>query len=201
MKNKKFIGILCVFIVTVISFIYLYSNGTFTIFESLVEGFISPDIATWNIKVNDVVVTEDNPVIVDISDTTWKSEHVAENKVAPGSTGTLNIKIDPMDTDVAIRYELEIIDKNIVPEKLLAVTSITDELGELVKTNVNTYTGLISLNDINNSSIKNIKINVEWVYNGEEIDFDAVGNTPEDYIEINFRAIQYQGEEIVPYVS
>lgn len=201
MKKKNLIKILCVVFLCIGVGLYLYFKDAYSIFESLVDGFISPDIATWNIKVNDVIVTAENPVVVDISDTTWSSEHVADNKVAPGSTGTLNIKIDPMDTDVAIRYELDIIDKNIVPEKLLAVTSITDELGELVKTDVSTYTGIISLDDINNSSVKNIKISVEWVYNGEEIDYDAVGNAPEDYIEINFRAIQYQGEEIVPYVS
>ncbi len=201
MKKKKIIKTLSIVLVVVICLVYLYSKGTYTIFESKVDSNISPEVATWSIKVNDVLVTTVDPVVVDISDITWTGEHVAENKVAPGSVGVLDINIDPMDTDVAIRFDIEVIDKNIDSEKLLTVNSITASSGEIFKTAINTYTGIISLDDINNNVVKNIKLNIEWVSDDEEIDFDEVSQSADDYLEINFRAVQYRGEEIDPYIS
>ena len=53
MKNKKIINLLLIF-VAIICLVYLYSKGTYTIFESKVDSYINPDIADWNIKVNGV---------------------------------------------------------------------------------------------------------------------------------------------------
>lgn len=201
MKGKRVIKILSIMSLVVICFVYLYSKGTYTIFESIIDGTINPDIATWSIKVNDVLVTTTDPATVDITNITWTGEHVADGKVAPGSVGVLDINIDPTDTDVAIRYDIEVIDKNINPDKLLTVHSITDNVGELVRTGISTYSGVITLDDISNGVVENITLNLEWVDDDLEIDFDEVGVTADNYLEINFRAIQYRGEEIIPYVS
>lgn len=200
MKNKKIINLLLIFVV-IICLVYLYSKGTYTIFESKVDSYINPDIADWNIKVNGVVVTSADPVVVNISDVAWNSTNVADNKLAPGSTGVLDINIDPTDTDVAIKFDLEIIDKNIDPLKILTVSSITDSSNQLIRTGVNTYTGIITLDEISSGTIENIKLNIEWIDNGEDIDFDTITDNSEDYLEINFTAMQYRGEEIVSYTE
>ena len=121
--------------------------------------------------------------------------------MAPGSTGVLDINIDPTDTDVAIKFDLEIIDKNIDPLKILTVSSITDSSNQLIRTGVNTYTGIITLDEISSGTIENIKLNIEWIDNGEDIDFDTITDNSEDYLEINFTAMQYRGEEIVSYTE
>lgn len=200
MKNKKIINLLLIF-VAIICFVYLYSKGTYTIFESKVDSYINPDIADWSIKVNGVVVTSVDPVIVDISEVAWNSTNVADNKLAPGSTGVLDINIDPTDTEVAIKFDLEIIDKNTDPLKILTVSSITDSSNQLIRTGVNTYTGIITLDDINNSNIRNIKLNIGWIDDGTDIDFDTITDNNEDYLEVNFTATQYRGEEIISYTE
>lgn len=200
MKNRKIINLLLIF-VAIICFVYLYSKGTYTIFESKVDSYINPDIADWSIKVNGVVVTSVDSVIVDISDVAWNSTNVADNKLAPGSTGVLDINIDPTDTEVAIKFDLEIIDKNTDPLKILTVSSITDSSNQLIRTGVNTYTGIITLDDINNSNIRNIKLNIGWIDDGTDIDFDTITDNNEDYLEVNFTATQYRGEEIISYTE
>lgn len=201
MKKKNLIKILCVVFLCIGVGLYLYFKDAYSIFESVIDGFIRPDIANWKIKVNDVLVTTVDPVSVDITDITWSGDHVADNKVAPGSIGSLEINIDPTDTDVAIRYDIEVIDKNINPDKLLTVHSVNDLAGSLTRTDVSTYTGIITLDEIDAKSIEQINLNVEWVDDNTEFDFDDVDDDVTDYLEINFRAIQYNGEEIIPYVS
>ena len=201
MKKKKIIRVLCVIFLCIGVGFYLYFKDAYSIFESVIDGIISPDIATWNIKVNDVVVTTADPMAVDITSITWTGEHVAANKVAPGSSGSLDINIDPTDTDVSIRYDIEVIDKNINPDKLLTVHSVNDLSGNLIRTDISTYTGIITLDEIDNNIIEKISLNVEWVDDNTEINFDDLSDDVNDYLEINFRAIQYRGEEIIPYVS
>lgn len=201
MGKNNLIKILCVVFLCIGIAFYLYFKDAYSIFEGIVNGFINPNIATWNIKVNDILVTTEEPVSVDITSITWKSDHVADNKVAPGSIGSLDIVIDPTDTDVAIRYDIEVIDKNIEPEKLLTVHSVADLSSNLIRTGVSTYTGIITLDEIDNKDVENIKLSVEWIDDNTEINFDSIGDDVSDYLVINFRAIQYRGEEIIPYVS
>ena len=201
MKNKKkLISVFSAVILVVICFIYLYSKGTYTIYESKVGGFVDPDIANWSIKVNDVVVTAEDVVTVDISDIEWSTDHVIENKIAPEGKGILSINVDPMDTQVAIRYDIEVIDSTVEPSKILTINSISDTSAELIRTGFSTYTGIITLSDIANNEIKNIKIDVSWI-DDKDIEFNAEEINADDYLEINFTAVQYGGEQIVPYTG
>lgn len=201
MNRKNLIKFLCIIFLGIGIGFYLYFSDAYSIFESVIDGFIKPDIATWKIKVNDVLVTTVDPVSVNITSITWSGEHVADNKVAPGSIGSLDINIDPTDTDVAIRYDIEVIDKNINPDKLLTVHSVTHSSDNLVRTGISTYTGIITLDEIDAKSIEHINLNVEWIDDNTEINFDDLSDDVNDYLEINFRAVQYRGEEIIPYVS
>lgn len=201
MKNKKkVISVFCVFILVVICFIYLYSKGTYTIYESKVGGFIDPDIANWSIKVNNVAVTTKEVVAVDISNIEWNTNHVMENKVAPGGRGVLNINIDPVDTQVAIRYDIEVVDSNVESSKILTLNSVSDPSGGVIRTGFSTYTGIITLSDIANKKIENIKIDVSWI-DDKNIEFNVEKPNADDYLEINFTAVQYGGEKIVPYTG
>lgn len=201
MKNKKkVISVFSVFLLVVICFIYLYSKGTYTIYESKVGGFIDPDIANWSIKVNNVAVTTKEVAAVDISNIVWNTNHVIENKAAPGGRGVLNINIDPVDTQVAIRYDIEVIDNTVESTKILTLNSISDTSGGLIRTGFSTYTGIITLSDIANKKIENIKIDVSWI-DDKDIEFNAEKTNVNDYLEINFIAVQYGGEKIVPYTG
>lgn len=180
--------------------VYLYFKGSFAIYASDVDGGINVNIAKWNIKVNGTVITSNEECNVDISDIIWESSYVDGNKAAPGGNGYFNIVIDPMDTDVSIRYDIDIIDSSVEPDKILTVTSVSDSTSELVKTSATTYTGIISLTDILASETKNIRIDLLWL-DDKEIEFDDNQINSDDYLVVNFTARQYQGEYINPYTG
>lgn len=200
MKGRsKMIKLFGVLVILVVCLGYLYSKGTFTLYESGINGNITPNIAKWNIKVNDKLITPKETNSIDISNIEWDMTNVTKNKVAPGSKGKFSISIDPLDTDVSIRYDISFIDSSIDSSKILTITALRDNKDKLVRTGEFTYTGVISLDEISNKSIDSINIDLEWI-NDRDIDVADIENSSDsDFIEIDFRAIQYNGEDIVIY--
>ena len=88
----------------------------------------------------------------------------------------------------------------------LTITSITEtENGNtLIKTDENTYTGIITLADIQNDVTNNIRVAVQWIDNPNNNEQDvSMGENgdPVMRIPIIVHAIQYLGETITPYVE
>lgn len=190
MKNIIKKAILIIILILLIGFV---CQKTYATFFSKTSIGTDIDIASWNIFVNGSNITEDKDI--SLNEITWSSNHTNPLTVAPGSVGEFYIKIDPSDTDVAVMYEITVNDKSIDNNKVLTVTNVTNETEEFVEVSENVYKGLISLDE---KDIHNIKFNVEWINSEENNDFDsAIGldHVEPDYLEINFKAIQYNGEE------
>lgn len=126
--NKK-IGVLII-----LSFLFILVFGaaySYSKYNTNVSGAATADVANWNITVNDcdivnpdkddatcfkeTVNAEDNTVVVNknfgITDFTYTNNSnpdVVDHKIAPGSSGTFKIKIKPNDTQVSIRYTLDV---------------------------------------------------------------------------------------------
>lgn len=198
-SNKKKVKI--IIIVICLCLIYLATKITYTAYESNIEGTVDAKIAKWDISINNEQITTIEEKNISIKDIKWDGTHVAEGKVAPGSTGVMKIQIDPTKTDVAIRYDLEIIDKTINPDVVLKVTSIEQDSLELVKTGKNTYTGIISLNSIQSGIKPTITLNLIWENDQNVNDLDKEITSTDDYLQMNFTASQYKGETIVPYTE
>ena len=65
-------------------------------------------------------------------------------------------------------------------------------------TGENTYTGLITLDDINNKKV--IDLSLGFIFDDEEVEgITSDDASLENFISISFHAVQYNGEEIVPY--
>ena len=109
--------------------------------------------------------------------------------------------IDPTGTDVAIRYDLEIIDKNVDPNKILTITNITQHGVNLVKTDVNTYTGIITLDMIDSGVKPSLVLDVSWINDDNVNDLEKEIESIEDYLFIRFKASQYRGEAITEYIE
>lgn len=104
-----------------------------------------------------------------------------------------------MDTDVAIKYTFEIVDKNVDDTKFLKVTNINDNGNNLIRVGENVYTGIFSLDDIKNKVKKELVLDVEWPL-GEDVDPTSEEvNSSINFLVINFTVEQYKGEAIVPY--
>lgn len=201
MKNRKksIIQIVVVMVLVFGSLYYLYSKGTYTAYETLTNGKITPNMAKWNISVDGFKVTSSDVQTIGLSNITWNSSNAVNGKALPGSTGTVKITIDPMDTDVAIKYTFEIIDKSVDDTKFLKVTNINDNGNNLIRVGENVYTGIFSLDDIKKQAKKELTFDVEWPL-GEDVDPTSEEvNSSINFLVINFSVEQYRGEAIVPY--
>lgn len=201
MKNRKksIIQIVVVMVLVFGSLYYLYSKGTYTAYETLTNGKITPNMAKWNISVDGFKVTSSDVQTIGLSNITWNSSNAVNGKALPGSTGTVKITIDPMDTDVAIKYTFEIVDKNVDDTKFLKVTNINDNGNNLIRVGENVYTGIFSLDDIKKQAKKELTFDVEWPL-GEDVDPTSEEvNSSINFLVINFSVEQYKGEAIVPY--
>lgn len=201
MKNRKksIIQIVVVMVLVFGSLYYLYSKGTYTAYETLTNGRITPNMAKWNISVDGFKVTSSDVQTIGLSNITWNSSNAVNGKALPGSTGTVKITIDPLDTDVAIKYTFEIVDKNVDDTKFLKVTNINDNGNNLIRVGENVYTGIFSLDDIKKQAKKELTFDVEWPL-GEDIDPTSEEvNSSINFLVINFSVEQYKGEAIVPY--
>ena len=201
MKNRKksIVQIVVVMVLIFGSLYYLYSKGTYTAYETLTNGRITPNIAKWNISVDGFKITTGEVQTVGLSNIVWNSSNAVNGKALPGSTGTAKAIIDPMDTDVAIKYTFEIIDKSVDDTKFLKVTNINDNGNNLIRVGENVYTGIFSLDDIKNKVKKELVLGVEWPL-GEDVDPTSEEvNSSVNFLVINFTVEQYKGEAIVPY--
>lgn len=201
MKNRKksIVQIVVVMVLIFGSLYYLYSKGTYTAYETLTNGRITPNMAKWNISVDGFKVTSSDVQTIGLSNITWNSSNAVNGKALPGSTGTVKITIDPLDTDVAIKYTFEIVDKNVDDTKFLKVTNINDNGNNLIRVGENVYTGIFSLDDIKKQAKKELTFDVEWPL-GEDIDPTSEEvNSSINFLVINFSVEQYKGEAIVPY--
>lgn len=201
MKNRKksIIQIVVVMVLVFGSLYYLYSKGTYTAYETLTNGKITPNMAKWNISVDGFKVTSSDVQTIGLSNITWNSSNAVNGKALPGSTGTVKITIDPLDTDVAIKYTFEIIDKSVDDTKFLKVTNINDNGNNLIRVGENVYTGIFSLDDIKKQAKKELTFDIEWPL-GEDIDPTSEEvNSSINFLVINFSVEQYKGEAIVPY--
>ncbi|MBQ6539089.1 MAG: hypothetical protein IJL76_02295 [Bacilli bacterium] len=198
MKNRiKKIIIVCIIL---ICSIFLVTKLTYSSYESNTKGDVTGNIAGWNIKVNDVVVSNEVDKIVDIDDVVWNASHTRTGKLSPGATGTFNIKLDFSGTDVAVRFDLEIIDKNVDSNKILTLTNIDTTDVTLVRTGVSKYTAVVDVDDID-TTLVNIALDLSWV-NNDNVTDDPSGNFDNSqFLEVEFKATQYGGETITAYTG
>lgn len=103
-----------------------------------------------------------------------------------------------MDSEVSIRYDI-IINLDELENKEIKLENISLADGtNLVKTSDNTYTGVISLSDIENGVLKDVKVNLIWNNNEDNnrIDYDTQSNSSLQ-IPVKVDLSQYLNEEII----
>lgn len=196
---KKVLQVFLVVILILLCLLFLKSRVTYTSYESNVEGKVASSVARWNIKIDGKDITTDEVSTgIKIDNIKWNSKNVREGKVAPGSEGTMFINIDPSETDVAIYYELEAIDKTIDESKHLKITSISFNNVELRKIAVNKYAGVLTLEDIRNGVKPQVEVKVIWENTEDEVFDPETVNDLDAFLVFNFMAKQYQGEALPP---
>lgn len=166
---------------------------------------LSEEVGQWVIKVNDMDIYSEGGQSVEFSVTNisnFTNANAAPDKISPASEGYTNIIIDPTGTDVAVRYDIEI---NLSGASDLAVEArleMASGANTLVKTGLNTYSGIISLADVQAGKKADIKCIVTWTNDETKNEQDTLVGTGEDVsfdISANVTVSQYLGEELVEY--
>lgn len=200
--KQKTLSVLAI-LISLLSLLYLTSQGTLTAYESETTTQVFTSLASWNIELNGQSMTDQTDKVLTLNDMTWSGTHVNASTVAPGSKGTLQLTIDPTTTDVAIRYEISYRDRSMDPDYLFTVTSITLDDASLVQTGENTYTGIFTKEELLKHTTKTLRIGLAWINDETMNEQDsAIGRktTPlPDAIALSLSATQYLGEKIVPF--
>ena len=206
MKNKNLIKILFLLIMCITILLIYKIINIYALFQSEMEGNVKLENGTWNITINGQKITtgtETSFVIEQIN--TTQNDYVKPGKLAPGLSGNFEIAINPEDTNVSVRYDITL-NQDELGGSNLKIKSIQEvEKGyQLIKTDENTYTGIMTLQEINNGINHKIKMEVEWLDDGQNNENDTeIGKneTHQLQIPITVHAIQYLGEEINEYTG
>ena len=156
-------------------------------------------LAKWNITLNNTLITQTMSDTIALGNITWTNSHANPEKVAPGSSGIVDLVINPQDTQVSFRYDITFTDHNVDPNVLLTITNMSANGNNLIHTAANTYTGIFPLSEIEDHQTKVITIYISWLddENNNETDTQVgTGELTGDLIGITFVAKQYRGEPI-----
>lgn len=197
--KSKILYITCAIMI----FVTIYEiTNTYGLFESNINMDVDSKLATWNILINDTNIGKSETFTIDnfISE---EDINAASGKIAPGTSGYFNINIDPSTTQVSIRYDLTFDFSKL--DNLFTITKVEEKNGyNLIKTGPNTYSNVITLNEIKENKTNNIRVHIKWNNNEENNDKDTeIGLTENNTLNIpvSITVLQYSGEKIEPYVE
>lgn len=203
-KHKKFKKIYLLYICIILIFVYCIIQ-IYAVFQSEVSGSVTIKNGVWQIKVNNTDISNGTNKEFKVNQIqVQNNEHVKPGNLAPGLLGTFNILINPDNTDVSVRYDISLNQENLT-NKNISIKSIkeTNKGADLIKTAENTFTGTITLDEIERGITNNIEVEIEWKDNEETNEEDIeLATKSEDYkldIPIIVHVSQYLGEEIVAY--
>ena len=204
MKNSKKIIILISIIILLIliyEIVHIYA-----VFHSEIGLDVRFTNGTWNIVVNGTQISNgvETEFVIDKISTT-QNEHVKNDKLAPGLSGSFSITIDPDNTDVSIIYNIALNTEKLTNNKLSIETIKETQVGNtLIQTGENTYTGIIPLEDIKNGVTNTIEITVQWVDDESNNENDTELGTVYDSkleIPVTVHVSQYTGEIVTPWTK
>ena len=152
-KSKKIVLVVIAIVIIAISFI---GGQAYAKYMSRVTGQGTADIASWSFKVNE---NEEKLQTISLKSTINNSTLI-NNKIAPGTEGEFQIKLDATGSDVGINYVTRFENESQKPINLKftydgkTYNSLTNLQQDL--------TGIINANDEN--KVKIITIGWNWKY-------------------------------------
>ena len=182
--------------------ITIYNIGSsFALFESDITVISQANTGAWNVLVNNTDITGSTTTFTVSNINISGSNHVIANRMAPGTNAYFDINIVPTGTEVSLRYDI------IFDFSLLSASIVVDDIVELnnrtlVRTGEYTYSGIITLDEIEAGVTSNVRVSIEWENNESNNDIDTeIGKNVSGSISIpvQVNVIQYLGEQLVEY--
>lgn len=201
-KNKNVIKILFLLSMCILGLLIYKIIDIYAVFQSEVKADIQIKNGIWNIIINGEKISTgvQKDFIID-QITLNKNDYTKPGKIAPGLSGSFEVEINPENTNVSVRYDITL-DKEGLKNSNLRISKVEEvkKATELVETSENTYTGIIPLQDIQKGINHKIRVEVEWVDDGQNNKSDTELGTSDILqlkIPVKFHATQYLGEEII----
>lgn len=161
-KNKKIVLLIIAIIAILLAFI---GGRAYAQYMSKVRGKGSAEVASWSFKVNE---NEEKMQTISLK-STMNNSTLVNNKIAPGTDGNFQIKLDATGTEVGINYVIKFENETQKPTNLKFVYNgnTYNSLEQLQKDLI----GTINTND--EEKEKDIIIGWNWKYetglNAQEI--------------------------------
>lgn len=197
-KILLWVGVLALFAMTAIIF-----KNTYALFETDAYGIANNDIGRWIIKLSNQLITSGLDEDITISNFVYESSAtVADGYIAPGTSAYFDLIFDATDCDVAVKYDIEFLVDEIDYEDNINVSVEALNSGSTIRTDVNTYSGIVSLASIQNDEVITIRVTLNWDDDGNHDESDTELGMVENNqlaIPINVHAVQYLGETLVEY--
>ena len=208
MRDNYKVSLTILLIIVILMTIYAIAD-TYSVFYSETNTLMDLEIARWEIKINDqdVVHSETKTFQLDRYDIA-ANPNVADNRIAPGSSGNFYIDIDPNHTQVAVRFDVFIDPEELATSRtqvtgVQEISSNPDKV-TIVKTAEGMYTGVFTLDQIEDEVHASLRIGFEWVNddtkNAEDTNEGIVYGKGLN-IPISIKFTQYTGEEILEYTN
>ena len=179
------------FFIALISLVYCISliQDTYAKYVSSASGNATMSIARWNILVNDTDIKNNSNFTNTITPVFEGNENIANNVIAPTSTGYFDIVLDGANADVSFNYtiNLEVDETSDVSDLVIEKYTIGSDPTEY------TYDGTISNNIILTDINKTISYRFYVTWNDNETasmdnmsDTLAAGGEAKIAVSINF---------------
>ena len=194
MKNRN--KSVLIVILLIFCFIYLVVRGVQAAYESTISGRANNDLADWSIKVNNQEISSGTVQNINLNYTVNDLTNIRSGKVAPGVNLSYPIQIDASGSEVAVKITFTVTDKSVDPDKYLTLNNVTSSDLTIVRVDEDKYSAVIPKASL--TGVKTVTLSMSWVDNGELVEYDD-SVTSDDFVEINFNAIQYTGEALTPY--
>ena len=179
-------------------------------YNSQAQGVAEENAGAWVITVNntDIVTGNVQRTFVINQLTYLPNQYVADDVMAPASVGFFDIIVDPSGTSVAIRFDVNIDSTGLGINEALNIDSAYNVVNgveiqnSMIKTTADTYTGTMSLSDVNAGNTATIRIYVKWQDTGDNDEEDTqIGDIKDVNLDlpILITVSQYMCEQIVEY--
>ena len=181
------------FLIAVLSLYFLVD--TFGLLESSGEATVEKSIGKWEITLNGLDITVNDTLTFD--DFVYEeNENVQPGYFAPGSKASYEIEVNPGDTDVSIRYDINVNFTNLEnhPNIYASVKAGSTELTGMD----GVYSGVLQLSDIKNGEKLTLDIIIIWEENEDynEADNEFGEENSSFIIPITMKFSQYLGEAL-----
>ena len=160
-KKKKIVIVLIVLLILLFA---LLGGSTYAKYKSKVTGNANADVSNWNFLVNN-----NKEIMQTISlNSTINNSTLVGNKIAPGTSGSFQIKLDATNSETGVNYIVNFENETQKPRNLKFTynNKTYNTLADLEKDLI----GTIGVNDSN--KVKELNIGWNWKY--------ETGNTPQE---------------------